>query len=517
MKKQTFIQGGLILAAMGIISKFLGLFFRFPLIKMIGDEGMGYYQLVFPIFAIFIAIASGVPIALSKLISENNDTGKEADNISLVKISTKILVVLAIIAGLVIFILKDILISSFRWDPKVIYCIMGISIAPIFVAIINPIRGYFQGYQNMNATAISQFLEQLGRVIFGVGLAFVFLPKGKEFAAGGAVVGASMGGAMASMYLVFKFIRAKPRHIKKSVTPKRELFKNIIITATPIAIGAVVISVIGFMETSIIPKQLLEAGFTQSEATILFSQLTGKAMTLVHIPLTLSIAIGSALIPVIASSRALNRVRELSNNIGMSLKACFVIALPCTFGMFFLAEPIMTTLFPGNDGGADILRYLSITIPFLVVSQITTAILQGLGEMKFPAINTVGCSILKIILTYKLVAMPEINIEGAVISSVVSYGLMAILNMGYLKIYTKFEVSWKEILFKPLLASLIMMVVALGSFLFLVDIIRIVSVTCIASIAIGGLVYVILAFLLRIFDYKFVKEKVTDKIGKKTA
>ena len=515
MKKQTFIQGGLILAAMGIVSKFLGLFFRFPLIQMIGDEGMGYYQLAFPIFAIFIAIASGIPIALSKIISENNGTGKEADNVSLVTISTKILVVLAIIAGIVIFLFKDLLIKAFGWDPKVVYCIMGISIAPIFVAIINPIRGYFQGYQNMNATAISQFLEQLGRVVFGVGLAVLFLPKGIEFAAAGAVIGASLGGALASIYLVFKFMMVRPKHIKKSVTPTRKLVKSIIMTATPIAIGAVIISVIGFIETSIVPKQLLEAGYTQSEATILFSQFTGKAMTLTHIPLTLSIAIGSALIPVIASSRALNNLKELSNNIGMSFKACFVIALPCTFGMFFLAEPIMATLFPGNDGGADILKYLSITIPFLVMSQITTAILQGLGKMKFPVFTTVGCSILKVILTYKLVAIKEFNIEGAVISSIVAYSLMAILNMAYLKYHTRFRVSWGEILFKPLLASLIMMIVALGSFLIAIDIIKIVSVTCMMSIALGGIVYVILAFVFKIFDYEYIKGKVTDRIGKR--
>ena len=517
MKKQTFIQGGLILAAMGVISKFLGLFFRFPLIQKIGDEGMGYYQLVFPIFAIFIAIASGVPIALSKLISENNDTGKEADNVKLVSISTKILVILAIIAGIVIFLLKDILIKAFGWDPKVVYCIMAISTAPIFVAVINPIRGYFQGYQNMNATAISQFLEQLGRVVFGVGLALAFLPKGIEFAAAGAVVGASCGGAMASIYLIFKFMKARSRMPRRNVTPSNKLFKQIVVTATPIALGAVILSVIGFVETSIVPKQLLEAGYSQAEATILFSQYTGKAMTLTHIPLTLSIAIGSALVPVIASSRASNKLKELSNNIGMSFKACFVIALPCTFGMYFLAEPIMATLFPGNDGGADILRYLSLTIPFLVIGQITTAILQGLGEMKFPAMTTVGCSALKVILTYKLIAIKEINIEGAVISSIVAYGLMAILNMWYLKRYTRFKVSWKEILFKPLLASLIMIFIALGSFLFLIDIVRIVSVTCHVSISIGGLIYIVLAFALRIFDYDYVKGKVTDKIGRKVA
>ncbi|MGL4654402.1 MAG: putative polysaccharide biosynthesis protein [Sarcina sp.] len=517
MKKQTFIQGGLILAAMGFISKFVGLFFRFPMTRMIGDEGMGLYQLVFPIFGIFIAIASGVPIALSKLISENNDTGKESDNIALVKISTIILFILAIISGIVIFLLKDFLINKYNWDERVIYCIMAISVAPIFISVVNPIRGYFQGYKNMNATAISQFLEQIGRVVFGVGLGAVFLSKGIEFAAAGAVIGVSVGGAVATVYLVFELMRTRPKHIKKAVTPSKRLVINVIKTASPIAIGAVIVSILSFLDSIMIPKQLALAGFSQTEATVLFSQFAGKAMTLTHIPLTLSIAIGSALVPAIASSKASNKVRELSNNIGMSFKACFVIGLPCTFGLFFLAEPIMATLFPGNEGGAEILRYLALTIPFLVISQITTAILQGLGHMKTPLITTLIGAVVKVGLTFTLVAIKDINIEGAVIANIVCYGLMASLNLLCLKLYTKFKVKWSEILFKPLLASLIMTVVALGSFLILIDLTKIVSITCIIAIALGGLVYIILAFVLKIFSYDFVVDKAKDKLGKRIA
>ena len=513
MKKQTFIQGGLILAAMGFISKFIGIFFRFPMTVMIGDEGMGYYQLVFPIFGIFIAIASGIPIALSKIISENNDTGKEGDNIPLVKISTIILIVLAIISAMIIFILKDFLIRKFSWDPKVIYSIMAISIAPIFIAIINPIRGYFQGYKNMNATAISQFLEQLGRVVFGVGLGILFLSKGIEFAAGGAILGVAIGGLIASVYLIFKFKKSKPNGLKRQVTSNGKLIKIIIFTATPIAISAIVVSLLGFIDTLIIPRQLGIAGFSQSETTILFSQFSGKAMTLTHIPLTLSIAISSALVPTISSSKASNNKRELSSNIGTSFKACFVIALPCTFGLFCLAEPIMATLFPGNSGGAEILKYLSFTIPFLVVSQITTAILQGLGHMKTPLINTLIGSAIKFVLTFILVAQKNINIEGAVIGSLVGYGIMAILNLGCLKFYTNFKVKWSEILFKPLLVSLIMMIVALGSFLVLIDIIKIVQVTCLISIGLGGLTYIILSFVVKIFNYDYIADRARERVS----
>lgn len=515
MKKQTFIQGGLILAGMGIISKFLGLFFRWPLVMMMGDEGMGYYQMVFPIFSIFIAIAGGIPIALSKLISENNDTGNDGDNISLVKISTGLLVILAILGGLAIFLFKDVIIKGFGWDSKVLYSLLAISIAPIFIAIINPIRGYFQGHKNMNETAISQFLEQVGRVVVGVGLAYMLIPKGIEYAAAGAVLGAAGGGTIASVYLLYKFFRLKPKNPRRRKSSNSSLVKKIVLATLPIAIGAAVVSIMGMIDSGVVPKKLLEAGFSTQEATILFSQLTGKATALTHIPLTLSVAIGSALVPAIASSNALRNFKELSQNIGMSLKFSFVIALPCTLGMFCLAEPIMATIFPGNDGGADILRYLSLSIPFLVLMQITTSILQGMGQMKIPVINMIIGSVIKIVLTITLVPIKDININGAVISSVIAYAIITILNMSYLKYYTKYKVKWGEILLKPLLASLIMMIVALGIFLVVVEYIRIVSLSCIIAILVAGLVYIILIMLLKVFDYGTLKGKALNKMNKK--
>ena len=508
MKKQTFIQGGLILAGMGIVSKFLGLFFRWPLVMMMGDEGMGYYQMVFPIFSVFIAIAGGIPIALSKLISENNDTGREYDNVKLVKISTSLLIIIAILGGVAIFMFKDIIIKGFGWDSKVLYSLLAISIAPIFVAIVNPIRGYFQGYKNMNETAISQFLEQLGRVIVGVGLAYMLIPKGIEYAAGGAVLGASAGGAVASIYLIYKFSKLKPKQKFKSKSSTMSLTKKIVLATLPIAIGAGVISIMGVIDSGVVPKKLLEAGFSSQEATILFSQLTGKATALVHIPLTLAVAMGSALVPTIASSNALRNFKELSNNIGMSLKFSFVVAFPCAFGMFFLAEPIMATIFPGNDGGADILRYLSLSIPFLVLIQITTSILQGMGKMKIPVINMIIGSILKLVLTVFLVPIPNINIDGAVIASVIAFGVITVLNMSYLKYYTKYKVKWNDILFKPFLAAIIMIIVALGSFLLLVDIIGSVAIACLVSISLGGIVYIGLILFLKVLDYETLKSKI---------
>ena len=194
MKKQSLIKGSIILGAAGIIAKFLGLFFRWPLILLIGDEGIGYYQLSYPLYMFFVAIASGVPVAMSKMISERNAVGDIEGTYEIVKESTYLMLVLGIGTSCVLFFFAKPIISFLKWDPKSYYALIGISFAPIAVSIMTIFRGFFQGLQNMTPSGVSQILEQLGRVIVGVGLAFVLLPRGIEFSAGGAAFGAAAGG-----------------------------------------------------------------------------------------------------------------------------------------------------------------------------------------------------------------------------------------------------------------------------------------------------------------------------------
>lgn len=513
MKKQTFIEGGLILAVVGLVSKFLGLFFRWPLVMMMGDEGLGYYQMVFPLYSFFIAIAGGIPIAMSKLVSENNNLGKEGDNFKLMKISVMLLMFLALSVTFILGFYGEKIVDLFNWDKKAYYSIIAISVAPLFISVVNPIRGFFQGYKNMNETAVSQFVEQIGRVIFGVGLAYILLPKGIEYGAAGATFGATAGGGLAAIYLIFRYFKLKPRNISRSKTRYSTLTKKLIFASIPIAIGAAVVSIMGIIDAILVPQKLLKAGFSGQEATVLFSQLTGKATALIHIPMTLSVAIGSALVPAISASNAAKDNYEMSKNISTAMKFVFVISLPCFMGMFFMAEPIMSTIFPGRDGGADILRWLSISIPFLVLTQITTSILQGIGKMTLPVINMLVGSVAKLILTMVLVPMPQFNIQGAVISTITSYVIIGLLNVICIKINIKYKSDLKETLWKPLMASIGMIIVTMSSFLLLIKVWPKQSLMCIISICIGGIVYLLLIMLLKVFDYKYLKGRAMGKIN----
>lgn len=512
MKKQSLIKGSLILGVAGILAKFLGLFFRWPIVMLIGDQGLGYYQLAYPLYGFFIAISTGIPISLSKIISENNVLGKEKENFYMMNVAIKVMFIISICTSFLLIFFGQDIINLFHWEKDAYYSMLGISLAPMFIAIVNPIRGFFQGYQNMTPSAISQLFEQVGRVIVGVGLAYLLLPKGIAVSAGGASFGATAGAILAALYLLIKYNKEKKQVNKTYSKYKvRGGLRKLLLMAVPISIGAAVVSIMGMIDAVLVPKKLLEAGMSPSEATILFSQFTGKASALVHIPLTLSIALCSSIIPIIAEKYLLKNRNELNQKISIAMKLGLVIALPCCLGLFFLAEPIMVTIFPGREGGANILRYLSLSIPFMTLTQISTSILQGVGSYVKPIINMFIAVVIKIVLTMVLVPMKELNIQGAVIATIIAYVVVSILNLISMKIKLKYKSNLGEVFLKPALASVIMIICTLSLFLFLLDRMNSIMMNCILSIALGGVIYIVAILILGVFSYDYVKGKINKK------
>ncbi|ACD51020.1 stage V sporulation protein B [Clostridium botulinum] len=507
MKKQSLIKGSLILGVAGILTRFLGLFFRWPLIMLIGDEGIGYYQMSYPLYMFFVAIASGIPIAISKMISENNAMDNTNGIFEIMKESAILMAILGTGTTFALFFFAKPIISFLKWDPKAYYSLIGISFAPVIISFITIFRGFFQGLQNMSPSATSQLIEQIGRIIFGVGLAVVLLPKGIEYSAGGAAFGATAGAVMAGIYLFSKYKKVKKEYGIKKVKTNPDVLSNILRIAIPISLGATVGSIMGLIDSIVVPQKLLEAGFTNMQSTVLYAQLTGKASVIVNVPLTLSMALCISLIPIIAENFILKNYVEVKRKINMSMKMSAVIAIPCMFGIFFLAEPIMRLIFPGRFAGAEILKYLSLSIPFIILTQTTTSILQGTDNYVLPVINLfIGCFI-KGILTWILVPIKALNIYGAVIASITAYLVSSILNLIAMKWKLKVKLHVYEILIKPAYASTLMMILVLVSYNYIYKSTTSNGISCLISIFLGIIVYIILIMLLKVFKIEEIKSR----------
>lgn len=511
MKKQSLIKGTIILGLGGIIAKFLGLFFRWPLQMLIGDEGVGYYQMSYPLYIFFIAAASGIPVAISKMVSERNAIGDSEGVILVLRKAMLFMVIMGVGFTTILLIFARPLIHFLKWDVKSYYSLLGIAVAPIFISVMSALRGFFQGLQNMNYSAVSQIIEQLGRVIVGVGLAIILFPYGIEYSAGGAAIGAAAGGLFGGLYLVSAYYKFRKKFILKKINDDVKIMSSLLYIAVPVSLGAAAGTVMNLIDSVLVPQKLLVAGYTFKESTILYGQLTGKAYILINLPLTLSVALCASLVPIIAEAYILNKRIEVIGKVEMAVRVSMVIALPSFLGLFFLAHPVLDLIFPGQSEGYNILKYLSICIPFIVLSQTSTAILQGIGRYSIPVISLfVGC-IVKVLITSTAVAIPSINIYGAVIGTIAGYLTACILNMVFLKKFLNISINYYDVMIKPAFASVLMIIAVVIIYIYAYNYTISSRISCLVSILSGILIYGILVFVFGIFNYTNLKKRFINR------
>ena len=507
MKKHSLIKGTIILGLAGIFARFLGLFFRIPIQALIKDQGMGYYQMSYPLYMFFVAVASGVPIAMSKLIAEMNAKNDQDGARQVLRQTLFFMILLGTVFTVIMLTFARSIITILKWDPKSYYSFLAIAIAPIFVAIMCTFRGFFQGLQNVRPTAVSQLVEQVGRVVAGVLFAYLLFPKGIEYAAGGAALGTLVGAIMGSIYLILTYLKVKKEFPRRKKTKRKYILGDLARAALPISLGAAVGTIMSLIDSILVPQQLLKAGFTQLQSAVMYGQLTGKVFTLMNVPLALSVALCASLVPIIAEAFYLGKRSELVKRVDMAVKLSNVISLPSALGLFFMAYPIMHLIFMKDVAGYQILKYISICIPFVILTQTSTAILQSIGNYMKPVYNlAIGCTV-KVIITYVLVSFSFVNIYGAVIGTILGYITSCLLNMYELKKSLNIKFNNGDAFFKPAIASIIMIVAVVFSNAIVYNYTMSRGLSCLISILIGIVVYLIFVFFLRIFKYEDIKKK----------
>lgn len=265
------------------------------------------------------------------------------------------------------------------------------------------------------------------------------------------------------------------------------------------------------IDSALVPQKLLEAGFTYREAAILYGQLTGKAFVLINIPLTISSALCASLMPIIAESYILNRKVDVINKVDLSFKISMVIAIPSTIGLYVLAHPILDLIFPGQSAGFDILQYSALSIPFIVLVQTSTAVLQGIGHYVRPVANlALGC-IIKVVITLFLVPIPHINIYGAVLGSIGGYIATCILNIIFLSRKLKIRVNYFETMVKPAFASIFMMAAVVIIYLYVYNYSMNSRIACFLAVIAGVIIYVPIIVIFGIFKYSYIKRRFLKK------
>ena len=515
MSKKTFLRGAAVLGIAGLLVQVMGAIFRIPLGNIIGDEGMGYYQTAYPIYVFLLVFSTnGAPAAISKMTSERVALGRYSEAHRVFKLSFILMLALGIVASAIFFFGAEFIVNALK-NPGAYYAMVSIAPALLFVPIMAVFRGYFQGLQQMEPTAVSQLVEQAVRVAVGLSLAVVLIPKGIEYAAAGATIGTSIGPVAGVVMLVIIYYHRRRRlhqDIDKDQSAEKESAGRILAIlaaiAVPITIGVSILPIMNIVDVSIVMRRLQDVGFSPANANALYGQLTGMAGPVINIPMALALSVALSIVPAIAAANSVHDTDFLNMNVRLGLRTAMIIGVPCTFGIMILAEPLMLLFYPmqaaSASSAAPCLFILSIGVIFLSIAQTMAGILQGLGR-PYTAVISLGAGVaVKAVATYILTGIPALNVQGAAIGSSLAFGVIGILNFAAVKKLTGTKFDFSLSVWKPVFSGIIMGIAVLAVYYICRNVVGN-SLSTLLSVAAGAAVYGIMLLKSRAIEAHEIK------------
>lgn len=511
VKKETFMQGVITLIFSQVLIKVLGLVYTLYLTNRegFGDKGNGIVAAGYQIYAMLLTISSiGVPNAISKLVSERVAIGDHKGAHRVFKIAFATFALIGLVGSLLLFLGANMIANYWLQIPEAEMTLVALSPAIFFVAISSVMRGYFNGRQNIKATARSQTIEQVFKTaltIILVEIVAILSNISTEWMAGGATLATTLA-TMSGFGYLYLFYKTRSKEIatevKSTVNYKyervRTIIKKILIVSVPIALTAIMSSLNKNIDSFTVVRSLKQF-MPEDMAITQYGILGGKVDTLTSLPLSINVAFSTALVPAISAAKARKDKKTISQKTSFSLLVSMLIGLPCTIGMCIFAGPILQLLFPNASSGTTILQISSWTIIFTILDQTINGALQGYGKLKIPVIS-LGCGVIaKLILNLILVPIPAIGINGAAIGSVVCHLVAFAIAIVSLMKNIKLDLTFSKFVVKPVIATIMMGICSYFSYLALSGII-VKKMATILAIALAVIVYGLAIVALKVFS-----------------
>jgi len=439
MKKNVLLGSVILLSVFGILSKVIGAVYRIPLTYILTSEGMGLYQMVFPLYSLLLAVSSsGFPASMSKLISSYNAKNEYKKAKSILKNSIFMLLIFSSISALIVSIFgKRIAIMQGNPDAGILY--FAISPALIFVGVISGLRGYFQGNENMVPTSVGMLIEQVGKLAFGLLFAKLLLPRGVVYATLGAILAVVISEILCLAFLLvyYKYYKANhPIDLSQGDELSRgDANRQILGVLVPITIGGIIMPISMFVDSSLVVNYLMNAGFSSKTATSLFGLSSGVVGSIINMPVVFSVAITTSLLPLVSKAFSVGNKSGVKKNVSLSLLINLIIILPLGLIIFFYSDMIIDFLYGGClvvsqvNAASTLLKFGSFSVVYLSIVQVSTGALQGINKTIVPVISLCIGVVFKIVLTILLVKNTNIHIYGSMIASGACYAVAGIINL----------------------------------------------------------------------------------------
>ena len=501
-KKQSFLGGAAVLAFGIMAVKVIGAVFKIPLRNILGEGGSADFSNAYNIYATMLTISTaGLPVALSKLVSEAYARGRTRQAQRTFRLSLIVFLVLGLLSFALMWWGNDYLAGLLN-NPRAAYGIRTLAPAVVCVGCLSAFRGYAQGRQYMTPTAVSQILEALCKLVFGLALSMWLLKIGQPdyIAAAGTI--------LSLVYMAVNYLRHRPAvQSGERCATGRAIVRRLLALAIPITIASSMVSIITLIDTSLVQGQLQNAlGYTLDETRALYGNYSA-CMDLYNLPSSLMVALTASVIPAVSASITQHNERQTARIVRSSFRVTALLAFPMGLGLWSLSGPIFRLFYPRYDGelGGQLLSVLGIASIFVCLMLITNSILQSYGRVNIPIVTMLIGGVVKIVLNYNLTAVPDINIHGAPIGTLVCFSLTAILNLIAVSRVASFRLNYPGYFLRPLLASLVMALSARGvyalcaHFLLTEESGRMMMLLCVgAAIAVAVIVYAALVLALRI-------------------
>lgn len=456
MARRSLKYNTAILTVTGLIVKVIGFVYRVLIANSIGTEGLGLYQLMTPIYSLLVLVLSaGISVAVSRFVAEETSKGLKRTGVRITSISAGIVLVVGIVLCGILLLNLDSLVLGTTGDMRTKQSLFWILVFVPLIAAISAFKGYFYGRQEMIPNSIGQILEQITKLIFVILMIDSFRGKGIDSMCLLAVLAMLIGECVNVLvvYIVFLFSKKKSFNDEKSniKSSTKPLVKKIIKTALPISANRLVLSLIGTVESLLIPQRLVLSGLTFQESLKSFGRLTGMASPLVFFPSMLPMSLATALVPAIAGAVACKQYRIANRQIAQSIRLTIIMGLIFTSFFASCSNELAELVYPGNDVDA-ILKLLSFTGVFLYLQQTMLGILNGLARESAILINTLLGSIIRIVGIWFL--MPLWGVEAYIYSVIAGSIITIALNFREISKVTGISIEVGEWMLKPISAAL---------------------------------------------------------------
>lgn len=477
-KKGAVVRQAAFLMAAQLVCSVVGLLYRSPLHLIMGDVGDGYYTFAYEWYTIILLISSySIPSAISKVMSERLAVGqyKNAQRVFYVSL----LYVLAVggIGALAAFFGGPFFLAS---QPDAVLALRVLAPTILLSGFLGCLRGYFQARNNMFPTGVSRVVEQIVNAVMSVAAAwFLVRPyvgdenlTGKYGAAGGTIGTGSgvLAGILFMLYIYMKNAKRIRRDIKRDKTKKRESYREVLhvifMMVTPIIFATCIYNATAIVDQIIYNYAMAARGVDSIEASRQYALFGYRFKPIINIPVALSSATSTALIPAVAGAMASKNRKDAREKIDECLKLSTFLAVPSAVGLAILSYPVVRILYPTGDitGAAIILSMGSISVISYSLSTVTNGVLQGLGHQGDPVRNAAISLALNAVIAFVTVRFLGWGVRGILAATVVYSFCMMFLNARSIRKYLGYRHDLNRLIWQPFRAALIMGVVVAAIF-----------------------------------------------------